>query len=729
MDKKTLKYYLDNSLSTINRYNTVTAGISKYFMSSFLTKSKVVDIGFGSGRDINILREMKFDTFGIDPCENFVNFIKDNSKIDNDKIILDSLPKLKTIDDNSFEGVLCSAVFMHIPKEELFDASFAIRRILKENGRLLISIPLSDDTIDNKTNRDVKGRLFNGITSENLQLIFERIGFRLINRWTDNDGLNRDYRKWSTMLFSLENNSGSRAIDTIESVLNKDRKVATYKLALFRALSEIAITNYKLALWKISGDVIIPVKNIAEKWIEYYWPIFESNKFIPQIQAESESGKPVAFRELLTELIHKTKFTGGKSGLSTYTINSRSKLLKKDIELLHKGVLQKIINTIKNGPIKHSGGSGLTSVFGYEKGYIIIPSTIWKELSLMGSWIQDATILRWASLTSHLSKGVVKPSEVIDCLLTTPIPERDVYSARSFYDSLNTKECVWTGKTITDKYDVDHAIPFVLWKNNDLWNLFPSDSKVNSNKKDKLPTSFIINKRKDIIVYYWEQIKNKYPARFEYEAEKFGGIGFFNNIQNNWQNSLFSSFTEAVEITAIQRGIQRWQPNSFKATGTDGIIYQSSLPNNIEIEKENTKKIRIPYYPDLKIACGTFKDGYSDYTENFIEIDLEFKNLNPKICFVIQAVGDSMDGGRTPIYDGDYLLFEINEGGTISNQLFAIELQDEFGDTSYIFKRIEKDIMTKEYKLVSFNKDYDDIFVDKEKMFPFARFKFKVERD
>ena len=92
---------------------------------------------------------------------------------------------------------------MHLPEKQLFDASFSIRRVLKENGRLLISIPLEDKTVDPKTNRDKRGRLFNGITPENLQLIFERIGFKLINRWQNDDSFNRDYRKWVTMLFKI----------------------------------------------------------------------------------------------------------------------------------------------------------------------------------------------------------------------------------------------------------------------------------------------------------------------------------------------------------------------------------------------------------------------------------------------------------------------------------------------------------------------------------------------
>jgi hypothetical protein len=143
------------------------------------------------------------------------------------------------------------------------------------------------------------------------------------------------------------------------------------------------------------------------------------------------------------------------------------------------------------------------------------------------------------------------------------------------------------------------------------------------------------------------------------------------------------------------------------------------------VEKEKTHaKIAVMFFPDLKIACGAFRTDSSrmDYDTETVEIDNVHGNLDPKRHFVLKASGDSMDGGITPIRDGDMLLLEKNEGGTVSNQIFALEYQDEFGETSYVLKRIEKDAPG-QYRLVSGNKDYDDIPVATESMFPFARLK------
>ena len=707
MDFQTLKYYDRKASELANKYDHVDGGISDYFQQAFEKKGKILDIGCGSGRDLKILHEMGYVADGADPCDEFVELCNKNKTGYGSVVKKDSLPELKEITDKNYDGVLCSAVLMHLPKEQLFDASFAIRRILKDNGRLLMSVPLHDETIDSNTKRDTDGRLFNGITPENFQLIFERIGFSLISRWNNNDSLGREHRKWATLLFSLRNSSESRPIDTIESILNRDKKTATYKLALFRALSEIAITNYNLAQWQPGGKVKIPIQAVAEKWMEYFWPLLES-------KIKQTTGSPIAFGKTMEPLLEY--YRGNSGGLTRFSIEYKNGNLPPDAFRFVNILLKDISSTIWNQPVRYAGG-GNFSVFQYDKKdkTIIVGADIWRELSLTGSWITDATILRWAELTSRISKNAIKPSEVIDRLLTVPIPEREVSLAKRLYDSISEKRCVWTDKTIKNKYAIDHAIPFCLWKNNDLWNLFPTNQEVNGNKSDKLPTNELIRKRKDIFIFYWENSRNKYRNCFDYEVSKFIGQEV-SKLNGGWENILFANFAEAIEITAIQRGVERWQPANFAATGI-----RKTVPD------ETTAKIAVLFFPDLEVACGAFKSDFlrTDYAAETIEIENVHENLDPKRHFAVRAAGNSMDSGNAPIKDGDLLLLELNEGGSISNQIFAVEFQDEFGGTSYVLKRIEKDAPG-QYRLVSANKDYDDIPVATGSMFPFARLKKNI---
>ena len=150
------------------------------------------------------------------------------------------------------------------------------------------------------------------------------------------------------------------------------------------------------------------------------------------------------------------------------------------------------------------------------------------------------------------------PSEIIDLLLTVPIPERDIANAKKIYSQVSEKECVWSGKTLSDKFDVDHVIPFSLWRNNDLWNLLPVNSSINRNKSDKLPTHNLLTIRKDCIINYWRILRSVNSSRFDYEVSKFVGIEQLRN--GSWELKTFNSLLEAVEVTAIQRGCERWEP-------------------------------------------------------------------------------------------------------------------------------------------------------------------------
>jgi len=154
--------------------------------------------------------------------------------------------------------------------------------------------------------------------------------------------------------------------------------------------------------------------------------------------------------------------------------------------------------------------------------------------------------------------------------------------------------------------------------------------------------------------------------------------------------------------------------------------------NNIEefAEKsvaDQTELIALPFYPELEIACGAFRDGVSEYEAGAIEIQNPHKKLDLEKHFIVRASGDSMDGGRSPIKNGE-LLLELNTGGTISNQIFAIEYRDNSGALSYILKRIKKQ-SDGSYVLISHNRAYPPIPVDPESMFPFARLKKIVQQD
>jgi len=156
------------------------------------------------------------------------------------------------------------------------------------------------------------------------------------------------------------------------------------------------------------------------------------------------------------------------------------------------------------------------------------------------------------------------------------------------------------------------------------------------------------------------------------------------------------------------------------------------IPIRKEEGTENAETIEIPYFSDLKIACGHFKSSYQD--EDSVELRAlslaGYGRLSPKKHFIARASGNSMNGGKNPIKDGDYLLLELissDHAGSISNQILAIEQQDVTGDEQFLLRYIKK-LGDGKYELIALNPDYQPMIAT-EQMKTFARFKTVIDSD
>jgi superfamily II DNA or RNA helicase len=69
----------------------------------------------------------------------------------------------------------------------------------------------------------------------------------------------------------------------------------------------------------------------------------------------------------------------------------------------------------------------------------------------------------------------------------------------------------------------------------------------------------------------------------------------------------------------------------------------------------------VPWYRDLVVACGVGSLTHGE-PERLIVAIRSAVNVDPLRHFVVNASGDSMDGGDTPIRDGDLVLCELAEG-------------------------------------------------------------------
>lgn len=563
MDQQTLGYYDANAQDVAMRYEAVPSPVAEYFPFAFPAGSRVLDIGVGSGRDLAHLVRAGYDAYGVEPSKALCDFARRHHPGLDKRIVCGGLPELAEPFGGAFDGVLCSAVLMHVPRALLFDAALGIRTALKHRGRLLLSLPSARGDVG-ENDRDAQGRLFSGYSPEEIQLLFERLGFELLARWDTDDALKRQGNTWYTLLFEYRDILGIRAVDQIEGILNRDRKEASYKLALFRALAEIAMQEERSVQWRPDGSVAVPINRIARRWLHYYWPLFASETFVPQSNAEGNGGKSLKFRSALQSVIKEYQGQGVSAGFTAWYLDDLSGRFSPSIQLKMNAAMTATVAAIRNGPVRYSGGALETGqIFAYDSAHraVIVPAGVWKELTLMGHWIIDAVLLRWAALTARFgAKYGLTLEHALHLLMLKPDPERATTAARKAFINAGLNRCTWSGKRVNGKFAVDHAIPFSLWGTNDFWNLFQVDMRINSNKSDKLPTAELLHERRAYIIEDWRILRDAYPDAFDQQTKQFVGKAY--GAFEQWEDVLFSAFRQSVEITALQRGIERWAPRT-----------------------------------------------------------------------------------------------------------------------------------------------------------------------
>jgi superfamily II DNA or RNA helicase/SAM-dependent methyltransferase/SOS-response transcriptional repressor LexA len=136
-----------------------------------------------------------------------------------------------------------------------------------------------------------------------------------------------------------------------------------------------------------------------------------------------------------------------------------------------------------------------------------------------------------------------------------------------------------------------------------------------------------------------------------------------------------------------------------------------SLPSNVvPFAGRPRAAVELPYFPNLKIACGHFKTGRTDFEEHRA-LPMSYNPLDPSRHFIARASGDSMDGGKNPVRDGDYLLLELitpTRAGSITGNVVAIERQGQSGDNQYLLRVVTK-THDGQYVLKANNPTYEDM--------------------
>lgn len=157
------------------------SAISKQFEATFVAGSRVLDVGCGKGRDLVALLDMGFDAYGVEPHDAMrAQALARDARVE-DRIAAASLPDLGQPFGGGFDGLVCSAVLMHVNVDALAASLTALSAVLKPSARVLMALPQMQQHLLVE-GRDPDGRQFDNHTPEHVQDRMASLGFALARR-------------------------------------------------------------------------------------------------------------------------------------------------------------------------------------------------------------------------------------------------------------------------------------------------------------------------------------------------------------------------------------------------------------------------------------------------------------------------------------------------------------------------------------------------------------------
>lgn len=514
-DNQTIAYYSRHAEQLSEQYDAVAPEqMHQDWLKYVPEEGAILDVGAGSGRDARFFAAKNLSVVAVEPAKRLRELAQANSMNYAIHWLDDCLPKLPKVTalQMKFDLILLSAVWMHLPKKDRESAFRRLSSLLKPNGRLVISLrhgPCEDS------------RKMFAVSSEELQQFCSQFGlvFHHLHHSHRKDAQKRPAVTWQTVMMTLPDD-GTGAFPLIRNIVVNDSKSSTYKVGLLRSLLRIAEGHPGAVLERSGEHVVIPLGLVAFYWLKLYKPLIDQL----DLQQNSNAKKGLGF----------IKIAGWKK-LESYSANDfqvGATFTNKESSVALVHTLQDIAKTIRDMPAKYIRlPNTQDSVFAVEYrakrrlvepatldmpffasfGEFCVPTHIWDTLSRFSVWIEPALINEWANLMLEYKANKARQITRTECwnALIQTDDERITKRVRERVISLQKTDdvsCCWSGKVLKQEaFDIDHAIPFSRWPNNDLWNLLPTKSHVNSKKSDKLASAKKLNESRERILHWWQQ--------------------------------------------------------------------------------------------------------------------------------------------------------------------------------------------------------------------------------
>lgn len=338
----------------------------------------------------------------------------------------------------------------------------------------------------------------------------------------------------------------------LTAVLSKDSKDTTYKYALLRSIVECVTQRSTHHTTSEEGWDRYPYGLLIYYWLLYYYPLFSHQVFIPQKNGESpllEQGTTIAFRREYNKVI---RFYRTKGGLQQFRYDLIQDEVPEAIQRDTIELIRKIQKTIKGMPMKHFGYSKFGEHYSLvkpvskrntirnpsfmglieEAGHFAILPELHNLLNDLGALIigEDSIITGWAEFTYNAAKRnedteTLSKEHILSILSHSVDIPRDISQVKNVLQSAESEnlKCIWTGTHLNNNFHIDHAIPYSLWQNNNLWNLLPVKSHINLSKSDRIPAPSLIETSAERIKEVWRLYAHSYGKQFNREI--YEGLG------------------------------------------------------------------------------------------------------------------------------------------------------------------------------------------------------------
>ena len=169
-------YYDFNAKEYIN--NTINCDMSIHyekFIKYLPKRGKILDVGFGSGRDLIYFKSLEYEVEGIDISIEFIKNMKSQG------FVVSLMSVIEMNFKNKYDGIWACASLLHIKREQLEEVFIKCINALKENGVLYCLFKYVDMEVE-KDNR-----YFNYINEEVIKNIIDENKLYLVESYTTND--------------------------------------------------------------------------------------------------------------------------------------------------------------------------------------------------------------------------------------------------------------------------------------------------------------------------------------------------------------------------------------------------------------------------------------------------------------------------------------------------------------------------------------------------------------